>query len=86
MFEILQKAKRSRNPTVDQTRRLVSFIDGRTCKLLKRHLTTHGPTPHEYRARCRLPADYPMTTPGYSQKSPKPLGLGAKTRMRGALA
>jgi predicted transcriptional regulator len=66
---------------------LVSFIDGKTYKLLKRHLTTHGFTPTKYRARFGLPADYPMTAPGYSKKRSevaKAAGLGVKTRRRGS--
>ena len=64
---------------------LVSFIDGRTYKLLKRHLTSNGLTPAEYRARFGLPADYPMTAPGYSQQRSevaKAAGLGVKTRRK----
>ena len=58
---------------------LVSFIDGRSYKTLKRHLTAHGLTPAGYRARFSLPADYPMTCPSYSaQRSAlaKAIGLG----------
>ncbi len=45
---------------------LISFIDGRSYKTLKRHLTAHGLTPERYRARYGLPNDYPMTAPGYA--------------------
>lgn len=64
---------------------LISFIDGKTYKLLKRHLTTHGLTPADYRARFGLPADYPLIPPGYSQhrsEVAKAAGLGTKTRRR----
>jgi predicted transcriptional regulator len=47
---------------------LISFIDGRSCKTLKRHLTAHGLTPERYRAKYGLPADYPMVAPGYAAK------------------
>jgi predicted transcriptional regulator len=47
---------------------LISFIDGRSYKTLKRHLTAHGLTPERYRARYGLPADYPMVAPGYAAK------------------
>ncbi|MBE7203707.1 MAG: MucR family transcriptional regulator [Parafilimonas terrae] len=47
---------------------LISFIDGRPYKTLKRHLTAHGLTPERYRAQYRLPADYPMVAPGYAAK------------------
>lgn len=47
---------------------IVSFIDGRSYKTLKRHLTAHGLTPASYRARYGLPEDYPMTAPGYAER------------------
>jgi predicted transcriptional regulator len=58
---------------------IVSFIDGRSYKTLKRHLTAHGLTPERYRERYGLPDDYPMTAPGYAaQRSAlaKAIGLG----------
>ena len=58
---------------------LVSFIDGKLYKTLKRHLTKHGLTPQSYRQRYGLPADYPMVAPGYAaQRSAlaKEIGLG----------
>ncbi|SDY69642.1 MucR family transcriptional regulator [Citreimonas salinaria] len=40
---------------------------GRGMKMLKRHLgSTHGMTPHEYRARWDLPEDFPITAPNYT--------------------
>lgn len=47
---------------------LISFIDGKSYKTLKRHLTAHGLTPERYRAQYGLPADYPMVAPGYAAK------------------
>lgn len=47
--------------------RLISFIDGKAYKSLKRHLTAHGLTPDEYRRRYGLSRDYPMVSPGYAQ-------------------
>jgi predicted transcriptional regulator len=47
--------------------RLVSFIDGKAYKSLKRHLTAHGMTPGEYRSRYGLPSDYPMVSPAYAK-------------------
>ncbi|MDH3030032.1 MucR family transcriptional regulator [Methylobacterium fujisawaense] len=47
---------------------IVSFIDGRSYKTLKRHLTAHGLTPASYRVRYGLPEDYPMTAPGYAER------------------
>lgn len=58
---------------------LVSFIDGKPYKTLKRHLTSHGLTPDSYRARYGLPDDYPMVAAGYAaQRSAlaKATGLG----------
>jgi predicted transcriptional regulator len=47
---------------------IISMIDGKPYKMLKRHLANHGLTPDEYRRRYELPADYPMTAKGYSEK------------------
>lgn len=47
--------------------KIISMIDGKPYSVLKRHLTSHGLTPAEYRTRYHLPADYPMTAPAYSQ-------------------
>lgn len=58
---------------------LISFIDGKPYKTLKRHLTTHGTTVEEYKARFGLPKDYPTTAPAYSEARSamaKALGLG----------
>ena len=60
---------------------LTSFIDGRKYKSLKRHLSTNGMTPDEYRTQFGLPKDYPMVAESYSaQRSAlaKTLGLGRK--------
>ena len=74
-------------PTPSQIRRsmsgdkLISFEDGKTYSSLKRHLTSLGMTPADYRAKWGLPADYPMVSPAYSAKRSelaKKLGLGRK--------
>lgn len=60
---------------------IISMIDGKPYRTLKRHLSTHGLTPAEYRARYKLPADYPMVAPAYSEArrdTAKRLGLGRK--------
>ncbi len=60
---------------------LISFVDGKPYKSLKRHLSTQGMTPDDYRSRYGLPRDYPMVAPSYSaQRSElaKKLGLGNK--------
>ena len=62
---------------------LISFIDGKSYKTLKRHLTKHGLDPQTYRDRFGLPADYPTTSANYSaQRSAlaKSLGLGQPGR------
>ena len=58
---------------------IISMIDGKPYKTLKRHLTTHGMTVAEYKAKWGLPNDYPTTAPAYSEarsKMAKALGLG----------
>jgi len=62
---------------------LISFIDGKRYKTLKRHLTTHGMTVSEYKAKFGLPADYPTTAPSYSEHRSamaRTMGLGSKGR------
>jgi predicted transcriptional regulator len=67
---------------------IVSMIDGKPYKTLRRHLSTHGLTPEEYRARYNLKPDYPMVSENYSAKRremAKKIGLGQKGRAaRGA--
>ncbi|MCJ2054132.1 MucR family transcriptional regulator [Methylobacterium sp. J-070] len=63
---------------------LISFLDGKPYKTLKRHLTGNGLTVEEYRERFGLPRDYPSTAANYSaQRSAlaKNLGLGQQRRM-----
>src|SRR4051812_48694412 len=45
---------------------LISFIDGKPYKTLKRHLSAHGLDAYSYRARYGLPADYPMVATNYA--------------------
>lgn len=64
---------------------IISFIDGKRYKTLKRHLTVHGLTPDTYRAQFGLPPDYPMVSPAYSEIRSglaKSLGLGVQNRGR----
>lgn len=61
---------------------LVSFEDGRPYKSLKRHLSTRGLTPSQYREKWGLPSDYPMVAPSYSEARSalaKAAGLGQKS-------
>ncbi|WP_150295078.1 MucR family transcriptional regulator [Sphingobium estronivorans] len=46
---------------------LISLIDGKPYKTLKRHLAANGLTPEEYRARYGLPKAYPMVAPAYAE-------------------
>lgn len=58
---------------------IVSFIDGKTYKTLKRHLSANGLDPRSYRERYGLPADYPMVAPEYAERRSalaKAIGLG----------
>ncbi|MFY9348902.1 MAG: MucR family transcriptional regulator [Sphingobium sp.] len=62
---------------------ILSMIDGKPYKALKRHLAAHNLTPAEYRARYDLPVDYPMVAPGYSaarREVALKLGLGGKRK------
>ena len=60
---------------------IISMIDGKSYKTLRRHLTTHGLTPEQYRERYNLKADYPMVAATYSEARramAKSIGLGRK--------
>lgn len=62
---------------------LISLIDGRPYKMLRRHLAIHGLTPEEYIERYGLRKDYPMTAANYSARRrdlAKEHGLGLKGR------
>ena len=64
---------------------LISLIDGKRYKTLRRHLSTHGLTPETYRERYGLKADYPMVAPSYSEQRSamaKRIGLGARGKAR----
>jgi predicted transcriptional regulator len=60
---------------------IVSMIDGKPYKTLRRHLARHGLTPEQYRERYSLKRDYPMVSDSYSQvrrDMAKKIGLGRK--------
>lgn len=74
-------------PTAAQVRKsitdqgLISFIDGRPYKSLRRHLSNHDLTPAKYREQFGLPSSYPMVSPHYSARRSeiaRSLGLGRK--------
>ncbi|HEX8443015.1 MAG TPA: MucR family transcriptional regulator [Allosphingosinicella sp.] len=63
--------------------RIISMIDGKPYRTLRRHLSGHGLTPEQYRERYKLKADYPMVAPAYSEQRramAHKIGLGAKGR------
>jgi predicted transcriptional regulator len=60
---------------------IISFEDGKQYKSMKRHLTTRGMTPEQYREKWGLPRDFPMVAPNYSARRSemaRSLGLGTK--------
>lgn len=62
---------------------ILSMIDGKPYKTLRRHLAGHGLTPDQYRERYGLKSDYPMVAETYSQSRrdmAKKIGLGRKPR------
>lgn len=68
---------------------LISLIDGRPYKMLRRHLAIHGLTPEQYIERYGLRHDYPMTSANYSARRrdlAKQIGLGLKGRGGGRKA
>jgi len=46
---------------------IISMIDGKPYKMLRRHLNTHGYTPETYREAFGLPSDYPMVARDYAE-------------------
>jgi predicted transcriptional regulator len=72
-------------PTASQIKKsitpdaIVSFIDGKPYKTMKRHLSRHGLDPYSYRQRYGLPSDYPMVASNYAARRSelaKGAGLG----------
>ena len=65
---------------------IICLEDGKKLKMLKRHLrTAYNLTPEEYRAKWRLPPDYPMVAPNYSKQRSefaRKIGLGRKPTRR----
>ena len=66
---------------------LISMIDGKPYKTLRRHIATHGMTPQQYRERFGLRHDYPMVASTYSEarrEMAKKIGLGTKRGQQGS--
>jgi predicted transcriptional regulator len=62
---------------------IISMIDGKPYRTLKRHLATNGLSPEEYRRRYNLKSDYPMVAESYSaarREMARSIGLGASGR------
>ncbi len=62
---------------------LVSMIDGKPYKMLRRHLSQNGYTPESYREAYGLPKDYPMVASSYAEQRralAKKIGLGRKPK------
>lgn len=62
---------------------IISMIDGKPYKTLRRHLANHGLTPEQYRERYKLKSDYPIVAPSYSEvrrAMAQKIGLGQKGR------
>jgi predicted transcriptional regulator len=61
---------------------IVCLEDGKKLKMLKRYLhTNYKMTPDEYRAKWKLPRDYPMVAPAYAEQRrglAQKIGLGRK--------
>lgn len=79
----------SASPTATQIRKsirqdgLISFIDGKVYKTLKRHVAANGMTLEQYKEKFGLPATYPHTAPEYSARRSemaRSIGLGQNPR------
>ena len=60
---------------------IISLIDGKPYKTLRRHLSGHGLTPDQYRESYGLKRDYPIVAPAYAEvrrAMAKKIGLGRK--------
>lgn len=68
---------------------IISLIDGKPYKTLKRHLMARGLTPEAYRSLYNLPASYPMVAPAYAERRravAQQFGLGRKKSQVGDVA
>lgn len=64
---------------------IISLINGKPYKTLRRHLANHGLTPVEYRIRYNLEPNYPMVAPSYSdarRAMAKSIGLGRQAKKK----
>ena len=66
---------------------VISLIDGKPYRTLRRHLAAHGLTPEQYRERYNLKSDYPMVSENYAimrRDLAKKIGLGRKPEAKPA--
>ena len=65
---------------------IICLEDGKAFKSLKRHIgTKYGLTPDQYRAKWKLPPDYPMVAPSYAEARSamaKTMGLGRQMKRK----
>lgn len=60
---------------------LISMIDGKPYRMLKRHIQLNGYTPESYRETFGLPKDYPLVAANYAAQRKElalKIGLGRK--------
>lgn len=69
---------------------IICLEDGKPFKALKRHLrAAYGMTPEDYRAKWKLPPDYPMVAPNYAayrSSQARAIGLGGSMAASTSLA
>jgi predicted transcriptional regulator len=68
---------------------IISLIDGKPYKTLKRHLAGYGLTPQSYRSRYNLSSSYPMVAPAYAERRrvvAQQSGLGRRKAVPSAAA
>jgi predicted transcriptional regulator len=64
--------------------RIISMIDGKPYKMLRRHIAQHGYTPETYREAFGLPRDYPMVAAEYAgmrRDLANKIGLGRRPKV-----
>jgi predicted transcriptional regulator len=64
---------------------IISMIDGKPYKMLRRHIGMHGLTPETYRERYNLRSDYPMVAENYAKQRRElavKIGLGKNPAQR----
>lgn len=75
----------SRQKSLANPNFIISMIDGKPYKMLRRHLSRNGLTPDTYRERYGLPKGYPMIAPAYAERRREialKVGLGRKPKGR----